>query len=126
MNSIRMAIYIVFGFTAIVLATLVFIQKNALDTVEAELAMSRAANVELTKTVETLVSQRVVDDRIVTEFTKGLAELKTATEYQTKAISELEKNDPAVKNFLSVLLPTSLSDLLNDATAPGGHTPSTP
>lgn len=126
MNSIRVAIYIVCGAISAILLALVLIQKSALDQSEAELETSRAANLQLTKTVETLIAQRAVDDRIVTEFTKGLAELKAASDEQNRTLSELEKNDPAVKDYLSIPIPHSLGELFNYTDPASGDKGNTP
>lgn len=108
------AIFIVAGAMIAVLAGLLLLQKNALDRLETEATQLRVANLTLTQSIERLTQQRKVDDRIVTEFTKGLADLRARTETQTKLLADLEKADADVKDYLSIRIPTSLSGLLTN------------
>ena len=96
------AIFIVAGAMIAVLAGLLLLQKNALDRLETEATQLRVANLTLTQSIERLTQQRKVDDRIVTEFTKGLADLRARTETQTKLLADLEKADADVKDYLSI------------------------
>lgn len=103
-----------------VLAGLLIIQKNALDALETESTELRVANLTLTQSIARLTEQRKVDDRIVTEFTQNLTALRAASDTQTKLISDLEKSDPDVKDYLSIRIPTSLSGLLTNGTDEDG------
>ena len=103
-----------------VLAGLLIIQKNALDALETESTELRVANLTLTQSIARLTEQRKVDDRIVTEFTQNLTALRAASDTQTKLISDLEKSDPDVKDYLSIRIPTSLSGLLTNGTGEDG------
>ena len=114
------AIFIVAGAMIAVLAGLLLLQKNALDRLETEATQLRVANLTLTQSIERLTQQRKVDDRIVTEFTKGLADLRARTETQTKLLADLEKADADVKDYLSIRIPTSLSGLLTNGTGKDG------
>lgn len=97
----------------IVLASFVVILRNRLDMKELELSAANKTVAEQVSTIARLTNQRKIDDRIVTEFTKGLAELRAATEAQSTKLSELAKNDPETKNFLDLLIPPNLGLLLN-------------
>lgn len=98
----------------IVLASLILVQKQAMDNLEMQLVTERQNSQILTDTVARLTQQRAIDDRVVTEFTKGLAELKTSADFQNRALTELEKNDPAVKDYFAIPIPDALGRLLNN------------
>lgn len=95
------------------LAAFVVILRNQLDVKELELSAANKTISQQSDTIKLITEQRKIDDELVTELTTGLAELRIASEKQSSAISELANNDPEVKNFLDLLLPTPLSDLLN-------------
>lgn len=109
----------------IVLASFVVILRNQLDAKEFELSVANDTIAKQVDTIKTITEQRKVDDRIVTELTTGLAELRAASEAQSTAISELANNDPEVKNFLDLLLPAPLGDLLNSRAEAGAGTSET-
>lgn len=95
------------------LAAFVVILRNQLDVKELELSAANKTISQQSDTIKLITEQRKIDDELVTELTTGLAELRIASEKQSSAISELANNDPEVKNFLDLLLPTPLGDLLN-------------
>lgn len=124
--KVQTLVYGVFVLVVIVLGAMVVILRNQIETKELELKVAGDTIKEQAAALSRITAQRKVDDRIVTELTKGLAELKAATEAQTTAISELEASDPNVKNFLSLPLPDSLKLLLggkNSASGSGNTIP---
>lgn len=118
--KVQTLVYGVFVLVVIVLGAMVVILRNQIETKELELKVAGDTIKEQAAALSRITAQRKVDDRIVTELTKGLAELKAATEAQTTAISELEASDPNVKNFLSLPLPDSLKLLLGGKSSASG------
>ncbi len=98
----------------IVLASFVVILRNQLEVRDFELQTANDTIKVQAESIARVIAQRKIDDRIVTEFTKGLAELRTTAEAQTTAIADLEKSDPNVKSFLDTILPGGLGVLLSD------------
>lgn len=113
MSRIYAAVGAVLIVIVFVLAGLVVLLKNQLALRTLELATAQETITRQAESINRLTAQRKVDDRIVTELATGLAELKTAAEAQTQALTELEKSDPDVKNFLALPVPDNLRQLLN-------------
>lgn len=101
----------------LILGGMVVILRNQLEAKEFELSTANATIKTQADSIARITAQRKIDDRIVTEFTKGLAELRATADAQTTAISELEKSDPNVKSFLETVLPGSLGILLSNPDA---------
>ena len=110
--KVSVLIGIVCAFAILILGGMVVILRNQLQTKELELKTAAETIKLQAESIDRITAQRKVDDRIVTELTKGLAEIKVASEAQTTAITELEKSDPDAKNFLAITVPDSLKRLL--------------